>query len=63
MAEFNFDASIPDLIQELKAIDCPVSLEHALVHMECAMEDYPYDLDQIAHDLGIAYSILKVLNS
>jgi len=59
----NLDVSIKLLREELEYLECPITQEHALVHIVSAIESHPGDLDQVEHDLNIAHSILKVLEA
>ena len=53
--------SCEELELNLVAIGCPVTLEHALVHIKSAIRTDFRDSPQLRHDLDIAHSIIKVL--
>jgi hypothetical protein len=44
------------------ATECPVTVEHALVHLRSARDSLKaHDHDQVDHDLGVASLILEIL--
>lgn len=57
----NLNVSIEKLVEELNYLECPITQEHALVHVVAAIGLHPGDPNQVEHDLNIAHSILKVL--
>lgn len=57
----NLTATIPQIKEELDYLECPITIEHALVHAVSAIESLPDDMDQLEHDLNLTHSIIKVL--
>ena len=61
MDDFNFKVPLNQVVKELNAIGCGNgSVSHALVHLKSALVSVE-DTKQMAHDVGIAYNILRVI--